>query len=480
MQLAYFSPLNPAQSGISDYSLELLPQLGAHADITLVVDGYAPTDPALKSFRVLDEKNYDARDFDLALYQLGNSPAHAYIYQRALREPGVIVLHDLVLHHLVAWLTINRGDAPGYIAALRDAYGEHGARLAAREALGLEALNRFEYPLSERVIRSSRGVIAHSRYVADAAKRIAPDVPVAQIPHEMPELSLSAASGARAQLNLPQDARLIGTFGNLGPGKRITVLLEAFRAVHEKLPDARLLLVGASSPNFDAPGLVNLFELRDTVQIIGHVPFEAFHLYMAAMDVCVNLRYPSAGETSGAVLRGMALARPVIVSRVGWFAELPDDAAAKIDVDDREGAQLAATLLRLLEDDSLRAAMGERARNYVLENCAAQDAARYYGEFLRAVMGERAESKVYGKPVGGGRAMNDERQTALKIKGEFGKRKVEQKAQTSEFQSPHSEFVVSDWRDELARAYVELGLAAEDAVLENVARAVIELGLRDE
>ena len=39
MLLAYFSPLNPQPSGISDYSEELLPQLAEGADITLFVDG---------------------------------------------------------------------------------------------------------------------------------------------------------------------------------------------------------------------------------------------------------------------------------------------------------------------------------------------------------------------------------------------------------------------------------------------------------
>jgi|SRR5581483_7450907 glycosyltransferase involved in cell wall biosynthesis len=483
MRLAYFSPLHPAPSGISDYSKELLPHLAAHADITLVVDGYTPSDPELKSFRILDDKNYDAREFDVALYQLGNSPAHAYIYERARREPGVIVLHDLVLHHLVAWLTIQRGDAAGYVAAMRDAYGEDGARLAQREVLGLDALNRFDYPLSECVVRHARGVIAHSRYVADAVKRMAPNVPVVQIPHEMPDLPLLAQDAARAQLRLPNDARLIGTFGNLGPTKRATVLFDAFRAVRERFPDARLLVVGASSPNFDVAGLTDLFGLRDAVQMIGHVPFDAFHAYMAAVDVGVNLRYPTAGETSGAVLRLMAQAKAVVVSRVGWFAELPDDAVAKIDVDDHEVAQLTITLARLLEDVALRAAMGENARRYVTTHCAVQDAARYYAEFLQAVWEGRAVSRVFGieKAESEKRETRSEKRETRDEKREARdeKREARDEKRDSELRIPNSEFS-SDWREELARAYVELGLNAEDAVLKNIAQAVADLGLSEE
>lgn len=468
MRLAYFSPLNPIRSGISDYSLELLPQLAAHADITLVVDGYTPTDPELRMFRVVDDKTFRADEFDLALYQLGNSPAHAYIYRRALREPGVIALHELTLHHLVAWLTLNHGDTTGYIAAMRDAYGDAGARLAEREARGLEALNRFDYPLSERVIRGARGIIAHSRYVADAVKRITRAVPVAQIPHELPNIPLVAQQDARARLNLPSDALLIGAFGNLGPAKRTPILCDAFRATRQNFPNARLLLVGAASPNFDAAGLLDLFELHDAAQWVDHVPFDAFHLYMAAMDVCVNLRYPTAGETSGATLRAMALAKPVIVSRVGWFAELPEDVVAQIEVDDREVAQLTATLTRLLDDTTLRAAMGANARRYVLEHCAAQKAARYYAEFLQATREGRATSKVYGRMDNVGRV------TVRQAKAET--RAVEM---TQPVGAAPSIAAPIDWRDEVIRAYVELGLDADDALLENVARAVSELGLSE-
>lgn len=459
MRLAYFSPLNPAPSGISDYSEELLSALPSELDITLVVDGYVPTNPALARFRVLQDAEYDARAFDLALYQLGNSPAHAYIYKRALRAPGVIVLHDLVLHHLIAWLTLEHGDTAGYIAAMRDAYGEAGAQLAARETRGEEALNRFQYPLSERVIRTARGVIVHSRYVADAVQEIAPNVPIAQIAHELPLMPLVPSNAARARLNLPQDALLIGTFGNLGPTKRAPVLFEAFRAVREKFLTAQLILVGASSPNFDAQGLIDLFHLHDATQIIGHVPFDLFQLYMAAMDVCVNLRYPTAGETSGAALRMMAQAKPVLVSEIGWFAELPGEGVIKIPVDAREAEMLHAALERLCRDAELRARVGANARSYVLETCQVQDSARAYADFLNDVIAERATNRSYVRawepPV---------------------KPDLTEMAASGPIGAAAAPTPSADWKEQVARACAELEIR-DDENLRHVARAITELGL---
>ena len=57
---------------------------------------------------------------------------------------------------------------------------------------------------------------------------------------------------------------------------------------------------------------------------------------MAACDVLVNLRYPTMGETSGSVIRALSLGKPLVVSDVGWFRELPDDVVLKVPVDEYE------------------------------------------------------------------------------------------------------------------------------------------------
>ena len=95
MRVAVFSPLPPAKSGIADYSAALLAPLERCAEVTTF--GQAPT-------------VFQPADFDVALYQIGNNPYHAFAYEMALRHPGVVVLHEANLHHLIAELTIRRGD----------------------------------------------------------------------------------------------------------------------------------------------------------------------------------------------------------------------------------------------------------------------------------------------------------------------------------------------------------------------------------
>jgi len=58
-RIAYFSPLNPQKSGISDYSEELLPHLARYFDIDLFVDGYQPSsDRIINDFRAYDYRVY--------------------------------------------------------------------------------------------------------------------------------------------------------------------------------------------------------------------------------------------------------------------------------------------------------------------------------------------------------------------------------------------------------------------------------------
>jgi hypothetical protein len=83
---------------------------------------------------------------------------------------------------------------------------------------------------------------------------------------------------------------------------------------------------------------------------------------MAACDVLVNLRSPTMGETSGSVIRGLALGKSMLVSDVGWFSEIPDNAVLKIPVDEYEVPTIAAAL-ELAADRG--ASLGAAASRYV-------------------------------------------------------------------------------------------------------------------
>ena len=84
--------------------------------------------------------------------------------------------------------------------------------------------------------------------------------------------------------------------------------------------------------------------MAERVHVTGFLPFAGFEAAIAACDLCLNLRYPTAGETSASLLRVLAAGRPAIVSDYAQFAELPAAVALRVPLGDEEPAALAALL----------------------------------------------------------------------------------------------------------------------------------------
>ncbi len=390
MRIAFYSPLPPGKSGIADYSAELLPALAEHCEIELIVDeGFRVAPELAARFPVHGERALGgllARgQVDTVVYQLGNnSDYHAGIYRSLFAHPGVLVLHEYVIHHLMRELTLSAGDPAGYVAEMRYAYGRSGEAMARRCVATGVPLNPWSYPLFERAVDASRGVIVHNRCTGDRVLASRPLTRMATVPHH---LSLAGLPGisveeARAALGIAPGDFAVATFGFLTPAKRPGVLLRAFAQLRREVPGARLLIVGEVSPHFDFEQIFTP-ELRAGVTVTGRLGLDRFLLYMQACDVAVNLRHPTAGETSGTVVRLLGLGKPLIVNETGSFAEIPDDAAAKVPLDDSEEEVLLAYLRALAADEPLRRRMGENARRHMALHHSLAGSARGYADFLR-------------------------------------------------------------------------------------------------
>jgi len=376
MRVAYYSPMPPERSGIADYSAHLLPALRQRIDVEVVRRG----------------RKRPVRGTDLVLYHVGNNPgAHGWIVEALRRRAGVVVLHDFVLHHLVAGLTIGRRDGHGYLAAMEREGGVVG-RLLGHGVLDkrippLWESRPEEFHLAGEVLDLATGLIVHSRYVEERARAAGYEGPVWRIPH--PAWVVPPVSPAKVE-----GSPLIGSFGNVNASKRIPQLLEAFARLRSERPDARLLLVGAVSPGFDLDRRLQRLGLSDE-GIVREAYVEEDRLWslMAACDVCVSLRSPTMGETSGSVIRQLSLGKPVIVSDVGWFAELSDDVALKIPVDSRETETLYAALELLARDEGARQAMSEAATELVRREHDLGRAADLYAAALEQAAGGEAVAR---------------------------------------------------------------------------------------
>ena len=395
MRLAYFSPLAPQRTGIADYSEEILPALAEHADLELFVSGYEPTSDAIRArFRWHDAAEFRARweagEYDLPIYQVGNSLFHECIWNELTRTPGLVVLHDPGLHHFIVGSTVGRGRPEAYVRELGYCHGLAGIDVA-RAALAAGVYPYERYALNRRVVDSSLGVIVHSEYARTLLEG-AGLTPVRVVPHHVvrEDSEAMAPAAARAALGLPAERLIVATFGLATAEKRIDVALRAFRRLWVERPDALFVVVGGTPADSALPRLAAELGLADSVRMPGFVDRPALLSYMAAADVCVSLRWPTLGETSGAVLRLLNAGKATIVTDVGWFRELPDAICLKTPAGEGAEEAVAAGLLALAEDAEARLAMGERARAYVRTHNTVERLVAGYIECARELLAGRA------------------------------------------------------------------------------------------
>lgn len=399
MRLAWFSPWPPQRSGIAGRSAELVPLLAArgHA-IDVCVDEAAVPLGAVDSaptaegqYRVIGAHDFVWRhargQYDLPVYQIGNSRLHQFIWPYVFKYPGLVVLHDARLHHARAEALLSQDRAGDY----RDEFAWNHPAVAAASGLGLlgpEGVYYYFWPMLRAVVASSRLVASHSRLVVNDLRSEWPDRAVEYIAlGEGPEhLDLDEARRRfRADHGISPSATVFGVPGTLTAEKHLPHILHAFAATRAWAPDARLLLVGAVDPYLGLHRLIEKLGLAGAVCQIADADDEEFDRSIAASDVTIHLRWPTALETSGPWLRSLAMARPTIILDLPQHGHVPSldprtwkrqtpcddlgpDAESRavtiaLDLADLDHS-LRAALRRLVGDSTLRERLGREARRY--------------------------------------------------------------------------------------------------------------------
>ena len=451
-RLAWFTPLRPVASGISQYNEELLGVLGQHWPIDVFVDDYRP-EPfqpfgQLRIFPFRRFKQLDARDpYALTVFQFGNSPAHSFMYDLALQRPGLLVLHDTMLHHLMLASLSRRGGAKRYRMVMGERYGAEGLAIADRVLQGRIPDALFDYPLSEQLIERSRHVIVHSEFARTQVRSRQCGIDVSVVPMGIRLPPVVDREIARRALDLPLDTYIIASVTQINPHKRIDVVLRSLRRLRQKRPGL-LLIAGNTSPNVPLARWIGLYGLTNSVETLGYVDDRTARLVAAAADTIVNLRFPTAGETSASLLRLMAAGRPVLVSDTGSFQELPDDVVAKVPVDGLEEATVAAFFEAFAVDSGLARQLGENARAFVKREHSLNAMVAGYARVVREVF-------ELNLPVPSA-VDTDER---LEMPNIDDSKRVDPLVEST------------------ARAMVELGLTGNGAVMQDVAQSLTELGL---
>ncbi len=374
-RLAYVSPMQPAHTGVADYSAELLSELTRYYKIDAIVkDGTAsnvsfPLAP--NTIRVIESSEFHRRfqEYDRILYHFGNSDHHDYMFPLLEETSGVVVLHDFYLSAIVSYREWHHQEKYGWINEL---YRSHGypALVSRRDAEDVYD-TVWEYPCSRSVIEQASAVIVHSQNSIDLARTWYGEITAEKlrlIPHLRNTIPITVDKEAtRKEFNFAPDELLFCAFGLIGPTKLSHQLVKAWLASSLAQDEkCRLIFVGQNDPDeygaeFD---LLRFSAPEGQITVTGWTDSELFQKYLSIADVGVQLRTLSRGETSGTVLDCMTHGVPLIVNDNGGMADLAGDAAIVLN-EDFEIAQLTQTLEELARNPSARSRLGANGKRRI-------------------------------------------------------------------------------------------------------------------
>ncbi len=377
-EVVMFSPLPPRRSGIAAYTAELVAALGRRRRVLVVVETAADI-VELPGAEVTCQAGYAAAGWLRALphvYQLGNNADHGFVYRACLRRPGVLVLHDPVLHHLVEELTLGVGDRglgpragrDAYAAVLRHCHGPAGVQVARLRECGVFSdAQRYRMPLHGQVVDAALGVLVHSAHAAAGVRGTTPGrpVPVRVVRHHVSPAVWAwdqvTQAEARRRLGVPPALPLLLSLGFATGPKQVPLVLRALARLRDAGAAFHYVIGGAADAALELPRLVDALGLQDRVSLTGWLAEDAFFTWARAADLLVNLRFPVGGETSGTLTRALGMGLPALVFDHGPAAEWPDEAVFKLGFAADPLPGLTARLGALLADRAGLAAQGYRA-----------------------------------------------------------------------------------------------------------------------
>lgn len=361
MTAGFFSPLPPAPTGVAEYSAALLRAMRRHGEVHV-------NDPHAGAL----------------LYHIGNNQLHRAIYEQALRRPGVVVLHDALLHHFFLGAFTESAYAAEFVYNYGAWSSQQAHELWAHRGQSAADPEYFRYPMLRRICESAKAVVAHNPAAARLVREHARGAVIHEVPHLFdppPPSDPVETERLRDRLGVTAGTTLFAVFGHLRESKRLESVLRAFAAVRCQEVSAALLVAGdfvsedyerSITPLLAGPGITR----------IPALPEHEWWTHAHAADVCINLRYPSAGETSGIAIRLMGIGKPVILTAGEETQVFPEASCLRVDSGHCEVDMLAEFMVWMTRFPNDARAIGDLASRHIREHHDADRVARMYWQVL--------------------------------------------------------------------------------------------------
>ena len=331
----------------------------------------------------LEEAGIEAKCFGLRGLKVWRNPIRIARYLLALftdlkkEEPEIV--HGLLFHAYIL------GTFAAKIARVPIV-------ITSRRSLGHFKAGKPHSLLAERLVnRMTDLIIANSEAVKqDVVRQEKVEPSKVRVVYNGIDPSLydvPADPALRASLGIPEEAKVVGVIANLIHYKGHCFLLQAWQTVKQKIPGARLLLIGDGPLRGELEALVKELHLEEEVLFLGSR--QDIPQLLALMDVAV---LPSLEEGfPNAVLEAMAAGKPVVATNVGGVPEAIIHEETGFLVPPKDPKALADAIIRVLSDPELAMNMGKAGRDRVIREFSLDRMVRsieqVYEELTQAKLG---------------------------------------------------------------------------------------------
>lgn len=387
MKIAVVTPWPPQITGIADYSYDLVGGLLQQGhNVTVISEISEPKQ--LEGVKIALPNmisGSEMKQFDKIVYQLGNNSSfHLFQLPLLMKFPGVIHLHDMVLHHLMAYLLYIHGSISFYRRVLSKWYGPEISKLAVTRILDIkseviwDSPDVVNIPFFEEVLQYASGCITHSQFAKKKVERVFPNLKCQTIAQVYSNMNIKHA--------VKRKTLSIGVFGGVSTNKRLDIVLRALAKCKIGVDAVELNIIGTVDDNcLVLRELTTKLELDGIVNWHGRLDETEFLNQLHSTDLCISLRSPTMGEVSAIVMRACQSAIPVIVSDIGWYSELPDFISKIKPGTETEIDELANLIQEFMDFTESTKKIYEHARSYALNEFNFEKTIKRYVEILQEI-----------------------------------------------------------------------------------------------
>lgn len=399
MKLAWYTPYSK-YSAIGAFSREVITALQANGHQVTAIRCEKPNSQVSKTeaVRVCPLENAHSFDsqaeeylagFDLVIYNLGNHFAnHYYAIEHQRRVPGITILHDYMLHHLLyEWC--NEDPSRNYCKVIADEAGNNA--LADYQAAGLKDIQKEWYmsaatkhPVLKFAAANTLGVVTHADFYQESTARLL-HCPVTTIPLAYPqsiERDFPAPTVSASKLQLL-------TIGDVNLNKRCESIIQAL-GKHPWLASKWQYRIAGGVSKSHAEHLKQVAKagaVQVDLELLGSIDDKTLAREMKNSNAIACLRFPIIEGASASIVSSLASGRPTLVSCGGCYDEIPDSMVMRVPVE-TETESIQCHLEFITKNYAKSVESAEKAKEWVANRHSGDCYATAFEEFLHASMPE--------------------------------------------------------------------------------------------